>query len=417
MVSEPISHSPLTPQHEREPILDALRGFAILGILLVNIQFMKGTEWMGSADGGPLPASETIAQFAIGWLASGKFLSSLALLFGVGAALSSRRSSAVGSPALSLLRRRYCILIAFGLAHMMLLYPGDILFIYGVTGLIFLMLLKLRLPAFVFCAAAILCSYILVSLLLAARYAATAASGAATVSLAAPEHAFHDLHAESIAAFAQGTYSDIVAVHAAHAITLQSYQFVALPWILALFMTGYVLGRSGVLDDLAGNRHLLRRGAVLGIVVGLPANIAIGYGGPLGLYTGLPQPIEHGLVVAAIFGQAIGAPVLAVGYLCALALYCLRFGPIRPLAAVGRMALSAYLLQSGLALAIIVHLRLYDRLSSTSALLLVTAIWALLLVACPLWLSRFRFGPAEWLWRSLSYGRAQPMQNDAATRQ
>jgi uncharacterized protein len=90
--------------------------------------------------------------------------------------------------------------------------------------------------------------------------------------------------------------------------------------------------------------------------------------------------------------------------------YCVRRGAIQPLAAVGRMALTAYLLQSGLALAIIVHFRLYDRLSTVSALLLVAAIWCVLLVACPLWLRRYRFGPAEWLWRSLSYGRLQPMR-------
>ena len=69
------------------------------------------------------------------------------------------------------------------------------------------------------------------------------------------------------------------------------------------------------------------------------------------------------------------------------------------------MTLTAYLLQSVLALAVFGGLRLYDRLSSTSALIVVAAIWALLLWLCPLWLRHFRIGPAEWLWRSLTYGR------------
>jgi uncharacterized protein len=105
----------------------------------------------------------------------------------------------------------------------------------------------------------------------------------------------------------------------------------------------------------------------------------------------------------------MGEPVLAVGYLCALALVCLRRGPIYPLAAVGRMALTAYLLQSALALAVFGGLHYYDRLSSTAVALVAVGIWAVLLVVCPLWLRRFALGPAEWLWRSLTYGRVQTL--------
>jgi len=79
--------TPTTPS-EREPILDALRGFAILGILLVNIEVMRGSAWLVAMGGGSVAASalpDRIVQFAIGWLASGKFVSTLAILFGIGA--------------------------------------------------------------------------------------------------------------------------------------------------------------------------------------------------------------------------------------------------------------------------------------------------------------------------------------------
>ena len=98
---------------------------------------------------------------------------------------------------------------------------------------------------------------------------------------------------------------------------------------------------------------------------------------------------------------------LAVGYLCALSLWLLRRGVISPLAAVGRMALTAYVLESALALALFGGLRLYDRLSTSAALLVVGGIWTVLLIVCPLWLGRFQLGPLEWLWRSLTYGRVQ----------
>jgi uncharacterized protein len=75
------------------------------------------------------------------------------------------------------------------------------------------------------------------------------------------------------------------------------------------------------------------------------------------------------------------------------------------------MALTAYLMQSVLALAVFGGLRLYDMLSTASALLVVAAIWTVLLIGCPLWLRAFRIGPAEWLWRSLTYGRLQPARS------
>jgi uncharacterized protein len=74
------------------------------------------------------------------------------------------------------------------------------------------------------------------------------------------------------------------------------------------------------------------------------------------------------------------------------------------------MALTAYLLESALTLAVFAGLRLYDRLSTASALLVVFAIWAILLAICPLWLRRFRLGPVEWLWRSLTYGRLEALR-------
>jgi uncharacterized protein len=308
--------------------------------------------------------------------------------------------------------------MVFGLVHMLLLYPGDILLIYGVTGLILLAFVNLRPRAILLWAAGLLAAYTLSVVRLVRLFSYSASSEYVDEAGPVPwDDPLYELRTKAIAAFTQGTYSDIVSVHAAQALTLQGYQASALPWILALFLLGYAVGRTGILDELAAYRPLLRRGAFIGIVLGLLANIAVGYGGPLGAFAGTVDPGATGILVAATLGQAIGAPLLAIGYLCALSLYCLRNGPIRPLAAVGRMALTAYLLQSALALAIIAGLRLYDQLSTTASLLVVAGIWAVLLVACPLWLSRFEFGPVEWLWRSLTYGRIQPMRvNHAGTK-
>jgi uncharacterized protein len=403
-----------TAPSEREPILDALRGFAILGILLVNVEVMRGPEWLirlgGDSVEPPEALIDRIAQFVVGWLAAGKFVSSLAFLFGLGAALIAARALHAGRSPRPLLARRYVWLMAFGLAHM-LLYPGDILFLYGLTGIALLFFVKLRVRTLLLWAAAILGAYTALGVsYLVSMTEAHAAVGHMEPAAEGLDGFTHTHYAQALAAFGAGSPGDIAAVHVTHALLLQGMQLPGLPWVLALFLFGYAAGRAGIVNDLRAHRGLLRGGAWFGLGVGLPVNIGQGLAGPLANW-GPPPPSEPVWVTQwAMIGDLIGEPMLALGYLCALTLVCLRRGAISPLAAVGRMALTAYLLQSALALCVFGGLRLYGQLSAATALLVVAGIWALLLVACPLWLRAFRLGPVEWLWRSLTYGRVQPMR-------
>jgi len=399
--------NPVAPT-EREPILDALRGFAILGILLVNIEIMRGPDWLVLTRGGTVAAGhliDRIAQFAIGWLAAGKFISSLAILFGVGAALIVQRAVARGAPARPLLARRYVWLMVFGIAHM-LIYPGDVLFVYGVAGFMLLPVIALPLSSMLRLSIVLMTVFVAVALLLSVSLAG-ALPDAGEVPVTSFDETIDRLLAETVAAYASGSAAEIAAVHVSHALLLQEGQFYMLPWIFALFLFGFAAGQAGIARDVRGWAPLLRRGAILGLSLGLPLNLGLGYGGPLSGYGGYSDPLWITLWIAS--AQLAGAPILAVGYLCALAFYFLRHGVIRPLAAVGRMALTAYILESALALGFFGGLGLYGLLSTSSALLIVAAIWATLLVACPLWLRRFQLGPLEWLWRSLTYGRMQSL--------
>jgi phosphoribosylanthranilate isomerase len=133
-----VALEPVAPR-DREPILDALRGFAILGILLVNIEVMRGPGWLlllGGESVAPGSPGERLVPFIIGWFGTGKFLSSLAILFGVGAALIAERSLAAEQSPRRLLARRYAWLMLFGAAHM-LLYDAPAKKLPGGTGLSF----------------------------------------------------------------------------------------------------------------------------------------------------------------------------------------------------------------------------------------------------------------------------------------
>ena len=398
-----------TAPSEREPILDVLRGFALLGILLVNIEFMRGSAIFGvvfglPAETAPTPADE-LTSFLVGWLVSGKFVSAFSIMFGIGAALIARRALDAGRSPTGLLARRYGWLIGFGLAHMLLLFPGDVLFVYGIAGLLLLAFVTSPPKMLVRWSMALLVGttllYTLVAVLSGGPSAADAGAGGAFADFAVGQQQ------RAGEVYAGGSYVQLIGLNALLSLIIQSGQLLLLPWFLALFLFGFAVGRSGLVHDLRGRRPLLRRAAVLGLTVGLPLNLVMGLLGPLGTGTAA-TPAWVRIAGAAV--QIGGAPILAVGYLAALALICLRWGPIRPLAAAGRMALSAYLLQSLLALVVFWGFGLYDRLSAAESLVVVAGIWVVMLAVSMLWMSRFRFGPADWLWRTLSYGRRQPLR-------
>ncbi len=394
-----------------------LRGFALLGILLINIELMRGPAFYEVMAGQVPPASEgldRVVQFLSGWLAAGKFISSFAIMFGLGAALIAGRAIAAGHNPRGLLARRYGWLLLFGIAHMILLFPGDILFVYGISGLILIAFVKLAQRT------ALIWSGVLIGITTALGVLFAGLGALIDGSFEAPDDDpftsaftgwFADRGDAAVQAHTDGSYLDVIGVNAVESLIMQSGQLFVIPWVLGLFLFGFVVGRSGIIDDLSAFRPHLRKAALIGLGAGLPLTLAQGAVDPIVLVAGSADgQVGAGLVVLIMLGQLLGAPVLAVGYLASLALLTLRFGVARPLAAVGRMALTAYLLQSLLTLIVFAGFGLYGQLGPAEAMLVVIGVWVALLIICPLWLRWARFGPVEWLWRTLTYGRRQPLR-------
>ena len=394
-----------------------LRGFALLGILLINIELMRGPAFYEVMAGQVPPVSEgldRVVQFLSGWLAAGKFISSFAIMFGLGAALIAGRAIAAGHNPRGLLARRYGWLLLFGIAHMILLFPGDILFVYGISGLILLAFVKLAQRT------ALIWSGVLIGITTALGVLFAGLGALIDGSFEAPDDDpftsaytgwFADRGDAAVQAHTDGSYLDVIGVNAVESLIMQSGQLFVIPWVLGLFLFGFVVGRSGIIDDLSAFRPHLRKAALIGLGAGLPLTLAQGAVDPIVLVAGSADgQVGAGLVVLIMLGQLLGAPVLAVGYLASLALLTLRFGVARPLAAVGRMALTAYLLQSLLTLIVFAGFGLYGQLGPAEAMLVVIGVWVALLIICPLWLRWARFGPVEWLWRTLTYGRRQPLR-------
>jgi uncharacterized protein len=409
---QPVAATGPTPQSQRVDTLDVLRGFALMGILLVNIELFRGPVLFDLLAGRTTDVSraDEVAGFLVGWLASGKFISSFSLLFGLGAWMILERARAAGRRPRRLLARRFAWLLVFGLLHMFLLFPGDILFIYGLVGLLLLLFVKRTTRTVLWWAGGLVTLntlFLVASTAFAGLAPSTPEADAAAEELASM---FGGLSDRALAAYGSG---DVVAMAGARAwevLIVQGGSMFVLPMVLALFLIGLAIGRSGLVTDLAGHRPALRRASLVGLVGGLALNVPVGLAGTLGgAAVGPDTDLSVGLLAAAAVGQGVGAPLLAIGYLSTLALACQNPTVLRRLGALrdtGRMALSGYILQSVLTSTFFVWFGFYGQLTAVASLGVVVVVWIVMLTACSVWQRRWGRGPLERLWRHLTYGRA-----------
>jgi uncharacterized protein len=178
-----------------------------------------------------------------------------------------------------------------------------------------------------------------------------------------------------------------------------------LPKILAMFLLGFYAYRRGFFQNLSSHRPLIRRLAVYGLVLGLIGNIA--FAALAGKEAVIP-PTPAGF--AGVISYAFGVPALAIAYMAAIAIGWQK--PIGQrllgyLAPVGRMALTNYLLQTVICVFLFYGygLGLYGTIGATTATLIALVIFLFQIVLSRFWLSRFTYGPMEWIWRQLTYGK------------
>jgi uncharacterized protein len=165
------------------------------------------------------------------------------------------------------------------------------------------------------------------------------------------------------------------------------------PSVMALFLVGLLVGRAGFFERLAENRKLLRCIFWAGLGIGVTGNSLL--------------LLDVGPWLASL-GLTVGAPALAAAYICGLALLSLHVGGGRllaPFSAVGRMALSNYVLQSLVCSVLFggFALGLYEKVGSAALEGIAVLIFGMQVLVSGWWLRRFRYGPLEWIWRSLTY--------------
>src|SRR5262249_37478104 len=188
-------------------------------------------------------------------------------------------------------------------------------------------------------------------------------------------------------------------------------QHFAVGYTLPIFLLGLWVWRRGIFQDPEAHRALLRRGLVIGSILGIPANVVLVWGShvvagqpPTG---GPPSPF----MLAGFLIGAFGRPALSASYACAVALLFLNERwrrRLMPFAAIGRTALSNYLFQTAAGTMIFYGFAgaLFAKVNLALLLALTVVIYSLEVPLSNWWLRRYRFGPAEWAWRWMTYGKA-----------
>jgi uncharacterized protein len=408
MFHQPKSAAPVAPL-QRIVALDVLRGFALLGILIMNIQAfsMPWAAYFNPTVYGDLTGANRWVWVLSHILADQKFMTIFSLLFGAGIILLTTRLEERGQSAWKIHYRRNFWLLLFGLAHAYLLWTGDILVLYALCAVVVFWFRQLS-PRWLLVGG-------LVSL---AVPSALIWFAGATIATWPPElytEMLKTWQPDSMAiqgelAAYRGGWLAQMEMRLPQSLEIHTYALIFWGFWRAggLMLIGMALYKWGVVTAKRSPRFYTVM-ALMGLIAGLSAATY-----------GVQQNFLHKWEMAfSRFGPGFhfnywGSLLVSGGYVGLVMLWAQWGGLARlqaALAAVGRMALSNYLLHTLIATTIFYGhgLGLFGSVDRTGQMAIVLVIWTCQLVWSPIWLHYFRFGPAEWLWRSLTYWQRQPM--------
>jgi uncharacterized protein len=391
-----------TQPGERIAIIDIVRAFALLGILVMNMPAFSEPVFRTGRLEEIWPAWWDRAAL---WIAdaffAGKFNSLFSFLFGVGFAIQMRRLSERGARATLVYLRRLLWLFVFGVGHALLVWDGDILHMYAVLG--FLLLLVRKAPD------RVIAAMILAALLLPLGAGLYWGLTSTPESLAAEKAAIAQLESRERAVYPRGGYWE------ATALRVDSFRFlfrnplyliISYPQIVLTLLMGYYVGRKNWIVEAEGKPEAVRRVQLWTLALGLASGV--GYG----ITVRFTQPFEPSLMLlASMILYNLARPLLMLFYGATfLRLYRTQRGKamLDPFRFAGRMPLTNYLMQSVVCTGIFYWygLGLYGKVGPAVLLVSAFAIFSVEVAWSIWWFRGFRFGPAEWAWRVLTYLKA-----------
>lgn len=402
---------------EREAFMDVLRGFAVLGIFIANL---NGFSWYQESPAtGPflLPEADHKMLFLHHMFIEGKFYSIFSLLFGWGIALQFKRAAANGINALPTVRRRLLFMLLFGFIHVMI-WPGDIVFFYALLGFLLLPLRKLSDKTLLITGIALVLSPIL--LYAAKSHWQWLNAPAGFLFDTGGKLDKHLLNADfstdaGIAAYLkEASWWDALKANVSGFFYRYGYLFFVsrVPKVLGMFLIGYALGRSGFYNNITKHKKTLYIIIAVGLLVGLPANYYLAR-----YMTYYMQDYwmlkQNGLYQTIAY--ALGVAPLAMAY---VAIFMLAYQSaagkkiLGVFAPVGKMAFSNYLFQTlvGSVVFLGAGFGYIGEVGPVYYTIFGVLVFIVQVLLSRLWLSYFNYGPVEWLWRSATYKKWQVMR-------
>lgn len=396
---------------ERILYIDILRGMALFGILAAN---MRGFNAPANLYGNIRPlfhgTADLIAQGFIDIFIQGKFVTLFSFLFGLGFAVQMTRAEARGAKFMGFYPRRLAALAVFGLIHGILIWWGDILLTYSLAGAMLLIFRKRSQKVLWRVALGIF----IAPLLVFGGLAIAGVLGRGPLGHLSNINKPFDLAPSLaiIAIYAHGTVPQIL-----HENWIQWRQD-GLPssvfsiYALCLFLSGMWVWRSGLLDRLDQYKPLLTRICAIALPLGIAANV--------GVVLAQNHVKDGHPIFWAFLGNALDLPaahLLSLGYASGLAVLIqsqIWKRRLTPFSAVGRMALTDYLTQSVVCTVFYYNYTtgLFGRVGPAWGLVATVVLYGSQVVFSNWWLSRYRFGPMEWLWRGLTYGKLPSMSRE-----
>lgn len=388
--------------------LDVLRGFALLGILLMNVQSfsMPIAAYFNPTAYGDFSGANAITWFLVHVLIDQKFMTLFSILFGAGIVLMTGKAEEKTGRSRGVHYRRMIWLLLFGVAHAYLLWYGDVLYTYAVAAMI-LYPFRRAAPRKLLAAGLVVFG---VSTLIGLLMAATLPSWPAEMQeQARADWAPTDEQVAAEVAAYRGAWTDQMTHRVPMAFYVES-EILLLFWgwkAAGLMLVGMAFFKWGVLSAQR-TTATYQRMAMVGFGVGVPIILA-------GVVLNAWSAWSFETSLWSSHFNYWGSLLVALGYI-GLVMLGIRArilaGLQARLAAVGRTAFTNYLLQTVFATTLFYGhgFGLFGSVDRFGQLLVCLGIWTVQLLASPLWLRHFTFGPFEWVWRTLTYLRVQPLR-------
>jgi len=395
---------------ERIEILDVIRGFALLGILIANMPSFNSPAHYFEVIGKDMWTGfwDTITYSFISLFIQGKFYVMFSFLFGLGFAIFYERAKAKTTRSILLFYRRLFILLLIGLVHAFFIWSGDILVTYALFGFLLPLFFNRKPKTLLIWAVALFCVLILwTALVIGLMALMNMVKEGTTVDIMQSVVTDMESRAESsLHAYSQGTFAEIMTQRTSDTLfALSQTLYVGLFMVFPLFLLGLYVGKRAVFQNIETNLTLIKTTWKWSLAIGLPMSIV--------------QFICRNLMAADLFSfysvlhtvaAIFGGTGLCLFFMTSIVLLCQDKKwslKLKPLASMGRMSLSNYLLQSIICTAIFYSygLGLYGKVGPALGLVLTLAIFTIQVFISTYWFKRYQFGPIEWVWRCFTYGK------------